>query len=322
MTNSLTYKANMITGLQYDFRELRMAIPDFQTIMKPLLMILKDGGEYHYGELADKLAIYFKLSDDERKEKLNSGQSRFDNRVGWAKTYMFKAKLLESPRKGYFKISKRGMDVLKDKDVVINTKFLTQFDEFNEFQRKHKKKKNSNGDVTEITPEETLEKAYLEIRENLAKELLDKVISLTPSQFEKLVVELLVKMGYGGSIQDAGQAIGKSGDEGVDGVIKEDKLGLDKIYIQAKKWDLQKTVGGAELQAFAGALLGQRASKGVFITTARFSKNAMAYSPSNVTIITIDGTTLAEYMIDNGVGVTSTSIYEIKRIDSDYFDMV
>jgi restriction system protein len=276
-----------------------------------------------FGTQQDKLAQYFKLSDEERKEKLNSGQSRFANRVGWAKTYMYKAKLLESPRKGHFKISDRGLEVLKQKSVIVNTKYLTQFDEFNEFQRKHREKKATEEETKiEITPEETLEKAYTEIRENLAKVILDKVVSITPGQFEKLVVELLVKMGYGGSIQDAGQAIGRSGDEGIDGVIKEDRLGLDKIYIQAKKWDPNKTVGRSEVQAFAGALLGKGATKGVFITTASFSKNAIDFNPANVTIIRIDGTTLAEYIIDNNVGVTTTSFYEIKRIDSDYFDMV
>lgn len=300
-----------------------MAIPDFQSTMKPILLTLKKIGECHLNTMVEELAKYFGLSDEQRAERLNSGQPRFDNRIGWARTYLYKAGLIEYPKKAHLKITQRGLDVLKSEPKVINTHYLSQFDEFVEFKKKHKLKKDKKiDDVLGIeTPEETLEKSYNAIRENLARELLEMVVRLTPAQFEKLVVELLVKMGYGGSIQDAGQAIGRSGDEGIDGVIKEDKLGLDKIYIQAKKWDPKKTVAGSEVQAFAGALLGKRATKGVFITTASFSKAALEFNPANVTVIRIDGTTLAQYMIDHNLGVTTITSYDIKRIDSDYFDM-
>jgi len=302
-----------------------MAIPEFQTFMKPFLASLGDGRERSMREMIEEMAKVMKASDEDRKEMLESGQARFDNRVGWARAYLSKAGLIESPSRGFVKITKRGLDVLKENPRRIDKKFLNRYPEFVEFQKtRRKKKKNQENDNNEhtITPEELLDKAYSEIRAALAGEILNNVYKLNPNQFEKLVVQLLVKMGYGGSMQDAGQAIGKTGDEGIDGVIKEDKLGLDKIYIQAKKWDPQRAVSGSDVQAFVGALEGKGARKGVFITTARFSSAAQHYKPTNSTMVKIDGSTLAQYMIDHGLGVTTISTYEIKRIDSDYFDTV
>lgn len=302
-----------------------MAIPEFQAFMKPYLTILKDGKEKHFREMVEELAQYFNITEMERKEPLQSGQSRFENRVGWAKTYLYHAGLIESPRRGFNKISKSGLKVLKENPKKITTKSLLDFPEFVAFQGKRKikdEKKVVEPENNIITPEEILDKAYSEVMQKLVADILEQVSKLSPKQFEKLVVELLVKMGYGGSMHDAGQAIGKSGDEGIDGIIKEDKLGLDKIYIQAKKWDVGTTIGRPEIHKFTGALAGKGASKGVFITTAKFSKEARDYNPANVTIVLIDGFDLAHYMIDHNLGVTVTSTYEIKRLDSDYFDMV
>ena len=303
-----------------------MAVPDFQTLMKPMLELLGKGKAMHTRELVDGLAMRFDLSDEDRSDTVKSGQRRLDNRVYWARTYLFQAGLIELPSKGNAAITKQGIKVLKENPAAINIKYLGRFPSFVEFKTRHREKtvkpdepEQENGGET---PAEVFEKAYLEIRESLARELLSQVVKLSPSQFESLVVELLVKMGYGGSIQDAGQAIGKSGDEGIDGVIKEDKLGLDKIYIQAKKWDPQRRVGRSEVQAFVGALEGKGARKGVFITTASFTNEALQYKPTNSTMVKIDGCTLAQYMIDFNLGVSLVTTYDIKRIDNDYFEMV
>ncbi|MCL6559753.1 MAG: restriction endonuclease, partial [Firmicutes bacterium] len=245
----------------------------------------------------------------------------FHNRVGWARTYLKKAGLLESTRRGYFRITERGLEVLKKSPSRIDVHFLEQFAEFREFRMLRHKKEDEDTTEAELsvsTPEEVLESAYKQLRDNLANELLQQIKASSPSLFEKLVVELLVKMGYGGSRQDAGKAIGKSGDEGIDGIIKEDRLGLDIIYIQAKRWE--NTVGRPEVQKFAGALQGQRARKGIMITTSSFSQEAQDYaSRIDNKIVLIDGERLAQLMIDHNLGVSSVAAYEIKKIDSDYF---
>lgn len=298
-------------------------IPDYQTLMLPLLQLITDGKEYSLNEAVDKLAKQFKLTDEERAELLPSGQTfLFGNRVGWARTYLKKSGLIDSPKRGYIIITKRGKNVLKEKPKEINVKFLKRFPEFLEFQSS-KKEENLNEislseEAKQQTPEELLETGYQSIRKSLEQEILSKLKSVHPSFFEKIVIQLLVKMGYGGSIQDAGKAIGRSGDEGIDGVIKEDKLGLDTIYIQAKRWE--GVVGRPELHKFVGALAGQGAKKGIFITTSSFTKEAKDYIPRNETkIVLIDGEKLAQYMIDYNLGVSVQNTYEIKKIDSDYF---
>jgi restriction system protein len=301
-------------------------IPDYQSLMLPLLRLTSDRQEHKYRDLIEKLAIEFHVSDEERKELLASGnQAIFDNRVGWAKTYLKKAGLLDSPKRATFVITDVGLDTLKNKLDRIDAKYLRQFPTFLEFQnasRNENEIEEENLIVanTEQTPEENLDKAYQRIRKSLASELLNSVVELSPAFFERLVVELLVKMGYGGSIKDAGKAIGKSGDEGIDGTIKEDKLGLDIIYIQAKRWKPGVVVGRPELQKFVGALAGQGAKKGIFITTSNFTKEAIEYTPRNETkIVLIDGEQLAQLMIDYNLGCTSQQTYELKKIDSDYF---
>jgi restriction system protein len=294
--------------------------------MLPLMKLVSDGQEYKYRDLIEKLAIEFQVSDEERKELLASGnQAIFDNRVGWAKTYLKKAGLIDSPKRATFVITNIGRQTLVKNLDRIDAKYLRQFPAFLEFQNASRNDTETEEETTAVaineqTPEESLDKAYQRIRKSLASELLNNVVDLSPAFFERLVVEILVKMGYGGSIKDAGKAMGKSGDEGIDGTIKEDKLGLDIIYIQAKRWRPGNVVGRPEIQKFVGALAGQGAKKGIFITTSNFTKEALDYTPRNETkIVLIDGEQLAQLMIDYNLGCTTQQTYEIKKIDSDYF---
>ncbi|MBF0343990.1 MAG: restriction endonuclease [Nitrospirae bacterium] len=296
-------------------------IPDFQTVMLPLLQLLSDNQELSTRDIIEALAETFDLSDDERKALLPSGRMYvFNSRVGWAKTYLKKAGLITQPRRGSIKITKRGLEVIDIKLHKIDIRFLKQFPEFSDFMDRTLDSEQVSAEASFQTPEENLENVYQRIRKDLAQELLSKVIELSPSFFERLVVELLVKMGYGGSMKDAGQAIGRSGDEGIEGIIKEDKLGLDVIYVQAKRWQLGCSVGRPEIQKFVGALAGQRAKKGVFITTSTFTSDAINYVSSiDTKIVVIDGEKLTNLMIDYDIGTTKVAIYDIKRIDNDYF---
>jgi len=298
-----------------------MPIPDYQTIMLPLLKFAEDLQEHSLWQAIDVLTNQFNLTDEEQRQLLPSGQQTiFYNRVGWARTYMKKAGLLESTRRGYFRITGRGLEALKQDPSKIDNSYLEQFEEFRDFKALTREKSAEAKEVEEQekTPLEVLESAYQNLRNGLANDLLQQIKASPPSLFENIVVELLVKMGYGGSRKDAGKAIGKTGDEGIDGIIKEDRLGLDIIYIQAKRWE--HSVGRPEIQRFAGALQGQRARKGIFITTSTFSQEAYDYVDAiDSKIVLIDGELLAQSMIDSNVGVTSDRIYEIKRIDLDYF---
>ena len=298
-----------------------MTIPDYQSIMLPLLELASDGQEHSLRQTIETLSEQFGLSHEERGELLPSGrQPTFDNRVGWARTYLKKAGLLESTRRGYFRITKRGRGILEKQPSEINTAYLRQFPEFVEFQTpKQTEEEKPRPELDDsVTPEEEIEAAYQTLRDALITELLETVKNCSPAFFEQLVVDLLVKMGYGGTRKDAGQAIGRSGDGGIDGVIKEDRLGLDIVYVQAKKWE--NTVSRPEIQKFAGALQGQRARRGVFITTSDFSSAARDYvSRIDSKIVSIDGETLAQLMLDFNIGVTSVATYELKRVDLDYF---
>ncbi|HPD64620.1 MAG TPA: restriction endonuclease [Bacteroidia bacterium] len=302
-----------------------MPIPDFQTIMLPLLAFTGDNNEHSLRETIEHLANHFNLTPEERQEMLTSGtQAIFDNRVSWAKTHLLKAGLLESPRRSIFKITLRGQQILGQNHENINMNLLKQFPEYLEFIRPSNDHEERETAIEQIdnslaTPEEVLESSYQKIRRTLAQELLLKIKASPPAFFERLVVELLVKMGYGGSIKDAGKATRVTNDEGIDGIIKEDKLGLDFIYIQAKRWDNQ-AVGRPDIQSFVGALDGQRANKGIFITTSRFSDTAIEYVRTiTKKVILIDGEQLANFMIDYGLGVSTFATYELKKIDNDYF---
>lgn len=299
-----------------------MAIPDFQSIMLPLMRYYADGQEHTVSDTVDFLADHFKLTDDERKALLPSGvQQIFHNRTAWAKVHLKKAGLLSNPKRGVYVITERGLNVLKSNPPSINLKFLLQYPEFVVFRQTHREKSESpdytaNGKTD--TPEEILESAHERLRESLAAEIIQKLKACSPSFFERIVVDVIVKMGYGGSRLDAGKAIGRSGDGGIDGIIKEDKLGLDTIYIQAKRWD--NIVGRPEIQKFVGALTGQRAKKGLFISTSNYSSDALDYvSRIDTKIVLIDGETLAQLMIDHNVGVSTIATYELKKIDTDYF---
>ena len=300
-----------------------MAVPDFQSFFRPLLDVAADGKEHSLREARERLATDFQLSEEDLKELLPSGtQTKFDNRVAWAKSYLVQAKVLESPRRAHLRITERGRQLHSKGYERIDVKILNQYPEFVEFHTPSKQNKttltSSTEEGTSETPEEILQKAYQSIRNDLSGEILDHIKSNTPSFFENLVVDLMVAMGYGGSRADAGKSIGQSGDEGIDGIIKEDRLGLDVIYIQAKRWE--GTVGRPEIQKFVGALHGKRAKKGVFITTGKFSDEANEYVRTiDPKVILIDGRSLAEYMIDFDLGTSKAVTYEIKKIDSDYF---
>src|SRR5271157_4535871 len=304
-----------------------MAIPDYQSAMLPLLNVAADGREHHIRAAINQLAEQFGLTEVERKELLPSGvDGVFDNRVGWARTYLKKAGLIEYPKRGYFQITERGKSVLVQHPAKIDVAFLRQYPEFVEF---HAPKKIAPG-TGEVggespengseTPEELLSSGYLKLRKQVEAELLARIKACPPEFFERLVVKVLTTIGYGGSLADAGRGIGKSGDGGIDGVIKEDKLGLDLLYIQAKRWD-NITVGRPEIQKFVGALYGRKAKKGIFITTSTFSKDAREYADAlESKVILIDGTQLTELMFEYGVGVATINSYIVKRIDSDFFE--
>jgi len=298
-------------------------IPDFQTIMLPLLKLISDGQEHSTNEINLELAKFFNLTQEEVNQYLPSGSQKiFSNRVAWAKAYLKMGDLIETTKRSYFKITESGKKIVKTNPSELNLKTLKTIPAFSERSVKTKEEEiisDTDSGQPKSTPEENLENSYIAIRKNLSQELLQKIKSCSPSFFENLVVELLVKMGYGGSIKDAGQSIGQSGDEGIDGIIKEDRLGLDVIYIQAKRWE--GVVGRPEIQKFVGALAGQGAKKGVFITTAKFSNDARSYQPKNETkIALIDGEKLADLMIDFNLAVSTINTFEIKRLDNDYFE--
>ncbi len=302
-----------------------MPIPDYQTLMLPLLRLAADGKDHTTREAVEILATEFQLTPAERSELLASGQQAiFNNRVGWANAYLKKAGLLKSPRRGILRITTRGKQTLSENLTKIDIRYLERFPEFIKFRDASRNNRETTTTesvsiATEQTPEEVLELAHQNLRLSLAQDILSRILACSPTFFERLVVELLVKMGYGGSRRDAGERIGQSGDGGIDGIIKEDRLGLDTIYIQAKRW--QGSVGRPEIQKFVGALQGQRAKKGVFITTSSYTADATDYvSRIDTKVVLIDGQLLANLMIDFDIGVSVSASYIVKRIDSDYFE--
>lgn len=299
-------------------------IPPYHFLMLPFLKLLGDNKEHSFRTLIQELATQFDLTEMERNELLPSGkQGLFDNRVSWAKTYLKKAGLLDSPRRGTYKITRYGMATLAEAPPAIDVRYLRRFPSFVEFQAGDgavTKKADEVIMLADRTPEEILDSSFQIINEGLAAELLEKVLEISPKRFERLVVELIVKMGYGGSVRDAGEAIGKTGDEGIDGTIKEDRLGLDVIYIQAKRWKPGNTIGRPEIQKFVGALAGKNAKKGIFITTSSFTMEAVDYiSKIDSKIALLDGKQLSQLMIEFSLGCSVEEIYEVKKIDSDFF---
>lgn len=300
-----------------------MTLPTYEEMMLPLLEFAGDKSVHSNQEALEFIMSLYKVSTEEAEKLLRSGKETvIHNRLGWARTYLKKAGLLESQERAKFNITDDGLRVLSEKPATITDRYLMQFPSFQEFQRRQSPAKTNGKPDTKSTktPMELLEDNYLILRSDLVDELLSSVTKCSPSFFENLVVELLVAMGYGGSFEDAGEAIGKSGDGGIDGIIKEDRLGLDVIYVQAKRWD--GVVGSKEIRNFVGALVGQKAGKGVFITTSSFTKDALTYVQAVSTkVILIDGQQLAQYMIDFGIGVSLEKNYQIKRVDHDYFEV-
>ena len=301
-----------------------MAVTDFQSLMLPLLRLAGDGMDHTFKDAVEAIAIEFSLTPEERNELLPSSSrtTLFYNRLAWAKTHMTMAGLLQAPRRGVFCITQRGRELLVSQLARIDMKTLQQFPEYERARR---------GDVqasvepampavafNELTPEESIERAHLSLRKDLARELLESIMQCSPAFFELLIIKLMIKMGYGGSREEAGKAVGRSGDGGIDGIINEDRLGLDAIYLQAKRWE--GVIGRPEIMKFVGALAGQRATKGVFITTSWFTQDAKDYAlSSQYKVVLIGGERLADLMIEHDLGVSVAATYQLKRIDSDFF---
>ena len=301
-----------------------MGVPDFQTWFMPLMKRVADGETYEMVTLYEQLANDLELSEADRAELLPSGSHfTYRNRIAWARTYLKKAGLLESPGRGKIRITDLGRSVLANPPEKLNVSFLKKFPAFLDFHTAQPKAKKNDGAGQEAdddeTPEETLERVHRGLSNQLVGELLDRIRAAPPEFFERLVVDLLLRMGYGGSREDAGRTVGKSGDGGVDGIINEDPLGLDTVCIQAKRWE--GTVGRPVVQAFAGSLEGFRAKKGVLITTSGFSQDAVNYAQQiEKRIVLIDGARLARLMVQHNLGVSAVATYELKKIDSDYFE--
>ncbi|MCK5015731.1 MAG: restriction endonuclease [Candidatus Peribacteraceae bacterium] len=300
-----------------------MGIPTFEAIMFPLLEYASDGKEHSLSEAIQHIEEDFDLSNEDKEKFLESGKQRvIANRVGWSRTFLKKAEFVEYTKRGYFKILPKGLEYLAKNPKQLKVKDLEKYPQFKKNWNINKKKNNTNESDNykedKRTPEEIIDDSFEQISDDLKVEIIEQIKSCSPRFFEKLVVDVLLAMGYGGSLKDAGKALGKTGDGGIDGIIKEDKLGLDIIYIQAKRWE--NTVGRPDIQKFAGALQGNRARKGVFITTSNFSSEALGYVQNiEAKIILIDGERLAQLMIDHNVSVSSFASYFIKRIDTDYF---
>lgn len=299
-----------------------MAIPKFEKFLYPFLLFLKDG-DVSTSQMVDKIALYFNMTKEDLQLRTKGGNvTQLRDRVGWTRQYLRRALFISIPHNGVYRITKRGLDFLKTHtDLTIDD--LMEYPEYAAYNTSRVKKTTSSitqkESTVELTPTEQLEQAHETISNDLAADLLSKVMEQTPAFFEHLVVDLLVKMGYGGSNSDAARVTQLTNDEGIDGIIYEDKLGLDKIYLQAKRWT--NPVGRPVIQQFAGALVGQNASKGVFITTSSYSKEARNYVAGlHQKIVLIDGSELAKYMIEYNVGVSVKKVYEVKRIDTDYFD--
>ena len=300
-----------------------MAIPDYQTLMLPFLTLLADGAEHTLPEITESLSREFNLTEAERSELLPSGnQEIMRNRVGWARTYLKKALLLEAPRRAVFQITERGQQVLSEKPEKITARYLKRFEEFCEFQNSS----SSTEDTTTIddvdnsqTPTEAIEAAHKTLNNDLASEVLEAIKNQSPQFFEHLVVKLMQAMGYGGWSHESGQATQYTADGGIDGIINEDPLGLETIYLQAKRYS-ENAIGRPDIQAFVGALEMKRARKGVFITTSRFSKDALEYiSLIEKKVVLIDGKQLADLMIKHNLGVSVKQTFQVKTIDTDYF---
>lgn len=299
-----------------------MGLPKYDEMYRAFLDCLSDGAIHKSKDVKDTVASLYGISEQERAEMLPSGrQPVFDNRIGWTRTYLKKAGLIDSPTRANYLITKAGCGVLAENPAVIDNHYLQRFDSFRAFVSPDCAAASVAETVSGQSPQDTLDIVYAQINTALADDILAEVMKQSPLFFERLVVKLLTTMGYGGSLENAGTVVGQSGDEGIDGIIREDKLGFSLIYIQAKRWDCDKTIGRPELQKFVGALAGQGANKGLFITTAKFTKDARAYADKQHTtkVVLVDGPSLAKLMIEYNLGVSTETTYETKRMDTDFF---
>ena len=302
-------------------------IPDYQTLMRPVLECAARG-EVRIGDIVEKLEDRFDLTEAERAELLPSGkQTRFANRVHWAKSYLKQAGLVKPTRRAFFTITERGKVVLADTGSVINAAYLERFEEFQSFKARTKEPgepaapADSSLIEAEATPDEVLRSAHKKVNAALAEELLDRVQAASPAFFEQLIVELLLAMGYGGTSEEAGRALGKSGDDGVDGVIDQDPLGVDQIYIQAKRYADDNNIGPGAIRDFFGSLSLKRAHKGIFVTTSAFSPSAIQTARDLGTrIVLIDGVQVARLMIRYNIGCRDEEILHLKKVDEDFFE--
>lgn len=303
-----------------------MPVPDYQTLMLPVLKAAA-AGEVRVPDLIDPIADAFDLTAEERDALLPSGgKTRLANRIGWAKTYLAKAGLVESKRRGYFSATERGREILAEHPSQIDIALLSRFQEFEQFRRSSREEQSNGRDVSRVveasnqTPDELLMATHQAIQDSLCADLLDRLIKAPPSFFESTIVTLLLNMGYGGSREEAGRAIGRSGDGGLDGVIDQDPLGLDRVYVQAKRYQATSAIGEPEIRGFAGSLQGVKATKGVFVTTSYFTPQAKAFAEKiERRIVLIDGELLAQLMIKHDVGVRIQETLHIKKIDEDFF---
>lgn len=302
-----------------------MAVPKYDKFMPAIIRCLGDGKIHTLKELTEYCANEFMLSASDRAETISSGQNKLHNRVGWAKSYLNKAGLIESPKRANFCLTQEGYKALNNGADCVTLDYLTQFDSFNEFQGRTNSKNNSEELSLPLIPEspqEQIETALSKLNDELIDELMDEILKVSPYEFERLVVKLLIRMGYGDIEENKDAVTKKSGDEGIDGIVSADKFGFDSIYIQAKQWKPDSVVGRPEIQKFLGALAGQGATKGIFITTAHFTKEAIEFAAKQLhsKIILVNGKQLAKLMIDYNLGVSTVATYEIKRIDSDFFN--
>lgn len=302
-----------------------MAVPDYQSFMRPVLTALSDGQTWKMRALYARLAADFSLTESDMAEMLPSGkQATYANRIGWAKTYLTKAGAVESLQRGTVQITENGRRLLKEYPDELSTRILGTIPAFAQFLGVQTSAstavKPQQAEVSPLSPEEQLDLLYADLNATLKDDLLLQVRELTPAQFERLVVQLLVAMGYGGSVKDAGAALGQSGDNGIDGLVKQDPLGLDKVYIQAKQWT--SNVGSQEVRNFSGSLTYHKATKGVLMTTAGFSSSAGDTARQIGNIILIGGEQLSQLMIEYGVGVITRSTYLVRRVDSEFFEEI
>lgn len=301
-----------------------MSIPKYNEMYKEILTLISDGKPHKSSEIRDRVYELKGVTDEDKAVLCPNGNQRLiDNRYGWTRTYLRKAGLIETVQRGYMALTDEGKKAIQNLPDVVDDTFLCNFENFRKFKYPNKQyTKNEIDENINDTPQDILDKAHKEITDSLAEELLTEIMKNSSDFFERLVVNLLQKMGYGGTVENSGRVTGKTGDEGIDGIIKEDKLGFNMIYIQAKRWDIDRTVGRPEIQTFVGALAGQGASKGLFITTAKFSQQAYEYVKKQHTtkVVLVDGMTLAKLMIDYELGVSTVSVYPIKKLDSDFFE--